>query len=192
MSISKTSLLILGLVSENPLSPYEMNKVLGKINIQKWFPLSESSIYATVRTLERNGMISGHPVKEGNMPEKTVYGITKKGSQNFIAALREYLSDKDVRHTEFDLGLLFVCHLEKENALSILQNKHAKMVEEISVANNYLLLAEQSSKISFIGKLLIKHALKLKTAELETVQEAIQEIEKIRSWDHFVTNDIGY
>ena len=83
--MSKIALLILGLIAEKPLNPYEIMKLLEKMNVNDIFPMSESSIYATIRALIKKAYITGNKVANGNFPAKTIYNATKTGE----AALQE-------------------------------------------------------------------------------------------------------
>ena len=77
--LSKISTVILGLVAERPMNPYEILRYLNLMQIRRWFPISDSAVYTNVRKLAKSGLIVGKTVKEGNIPAKKVYSITKEG-----------------------------------------------------------------------------------------------------------------
>ena len=80
-------LIVLGMVKQQPLSAYDIQKQVEYRNISKWVKISTPSIYKKVISLEEKGLIKGVTVKDGNMPEKAVYHLTeknKKESCNFL------------------------------------------------------------------------------------------------------------
>ncbi len=76
-------LIVLGMVKQQPLSAYDIQKQVEYRNISKWVKISTQSIYKKVISLEEKGLIKGVTVKDGNMPEKAVYHLTKNGEKEF-------------------------------------------------------------------------------------------------------------
>ena len=71
-------LIVLGMLKKEPLSAYDLQKLVEYRNISKWVKISTPSIYKKVIQLEEKGYISSHIEKEGKMPEKSVYSLTEK------------------------------------------------------------------------------------------------------------------
>ena len=63
-------LIVLGMLKKEPLSAYDLQKLVEYRNISKWVKISTPSIYKKVIQLEEKGYISSHIEKEGKMPEK--------------------------------------------------------------------------------------------------------------------------
>ena len=76
-------LIVLGMLKKEPLSAYDLQKLVEYRNISKWVKISTPSIYKKVIQLEEKGYISSHIEREGKMPEKSVYSLTEKGKQQF-------------------------------------------------------------------------------------------------------------
>lgn len=190
MELSKTGALVLSLVSETPMGAYDMVGILNKVNIRRWFPLSDSSVYVTVKTLEKRFLISGREVREGNMPEKTVYAITAKGSEVLGNALNLFLLSKYASNPEFDIAMLFLCHLKKRDVLQRLREKQVRLEEAIERAANQYRNIEKDPRVPFIGRCMVRHNQYLKEAELRTVRELLEQVEASDSWDYFITNDL--
>ena len=68
--------MLLGLIHERPLNAYEITKWLGHMNVRWWFNIADSTVYATIKTLEKKGLICGNTEKIGNMPDRTVYTLS--------------------------------------------------------------------------------------------------------------------
>lgn len=52
--LSKPATVILGLIYEKPLNAYELIKTLQFMNVKQWYDIANSTVYATIKTLERN------------------------------------------------------------------------------------------------------------------------------------------
>lgn len=76
-------LVVLGILKKEPLSAYDIQKLVEYRNISKWVKISTPSIYKKVIQLEGKGYIKSRVVKEGNMPEKAVYSLTAAGEKQF-------------------------------------------------------------------------------------------------------------
>ncbi|HIW75054.1 MULTISPECIES: PadR family transcriptional regulator [Gordonibacter] len=89
MASTSIEIMILGALIERPMSAYEMDKVLEERNIRRWIRISSPSVYRNVIRLCEEGYTEGTLVKEGEMPEKTVYTITDKGRERFAVLMEE-------------------------------------------------------------------------------------------------------
>lgn len=85
-------LIVLGMLKQEPLSAYDIQKLVEYRNISKWVKISTPSIYKKVIQLEEKGYIKGNTVKEGKMPEKAVYSLTDSGVKEFEALMLEIAS----------------------------------------------------------------------------------------------------
>lgn len=76
-------LIVLGMVKNEALSAYDIQKMVEYRNISRWVKISTPSIYKKVIQLEKKGLIKGTMVKEGKMAEKAVYSLTSDGEAEF-------------------------------------------------------------------------------------------------------------
>lgn len=185
-TLSNIAISLLALVSEKPMGAYDMVGVMEKTNFERWLSVSPSSIYTMVKTLEKRKLINGTQMKEGNMPEKTVFSITKMGKVALEENLRRCLESEDAHNAAFDVAILFVCHLRKESVIPLVQRRIARLEQEIERNSQYMRTVESNPDIPFIGPLLIKHNRLLKEAELRLSIELIAKIEQSESWSHFL------
>jgi len=190
-SITRFAAVLLALAGEKKLSAYEMLRILQRVNIQRWFPISDSSVYVTARNLEKQSLLEGEIIQEGNMPEKTVFSLTARGKDALDGTLRRYLCDTDAGNPEFDIAMLFLCSLPRQEALSHLSQKETRLIAEIDRAAELHKSLKNDRTISFSGKCMIRHNRYLKEAELKTVRELIADIKDSKRWDFFVTKDVS-
>lgn len=188
--LSKIHSLILGIIAEKPLNPYEITKLLDYIHIREWFPVAASSVYATIKTLNQKDYITGEGKKEGNMPEKTIYSITEAGKKELLASLKEYLGSIDIDPVKFNIAGFMICHVEKQEALKILNERLAKLrgrLQGISGQFNYL---QTTNLVPYLGLTVVRHNIYLIEVEIKTTEELIAEVQKNNDWNHFLVLDI--
>lgn len=76
-------LIVLGMIKQRPQSAYDLQKSVEYRNISRWVKISTPSIYKKVVQMEDKGYIKGNVMKDGKMPEKSVYMITPGGDAYF-------------------------------------------------------------------------------------------------------------
>lgn len=184
--LSNISMLVLGLIKEKPLNAYEIVKILDKIKVQYWLNVAPSSIYATIKKLNEKNYIVGRIEKDGNMPDKTIYGITDSGNEIFIKNLIEYLKDTKLDINKFNVSNLFICHLDKNLVVDILNEKYEKLDRVFTETINSIELIKSQGLIGKHALAVLNHNKNLIDAELKTTKELIYEIIKDKDWDTFI------
>lgn len=106
--LSKSATMIMGLINNSPLNAYEIIKQLQWMNIKYWYNIADSTVYATIKTLEKKGYISGKIEKEGNMPDKTVYKLTVQGKIELENTLSHSIVTFDYDANVFSIATFFL------------------------------------------------------------------------------------
>jgi DNA-binding PadR family transcriptional regulator len=82
-------MLILWLLSEQPVHGYRISRILKDDFFGYWFPLEDTSIYSCLRTLVKHGYARVVATEqEGRRPERTRYAVTAKGRAHLRDLLR--------------------------------------------------------------------------------------------------------
>ena len=120
--MSTINLFLLGFIREKARSAYEMAHFVEDHRIPRMIKISTPAVYKNLVKLSRDGYLATEKVKEGEMPEKTIYSITKKGEDQFSRLLEEY-SKKQVKfHFDFNSVIISLDKVEKSRAAYYLQN----------------------------------------------------------------------
>lgn len=106
--LSKSATMIMGLINNSPLNAYEIIKQLQWMNIKYWYNIADSTVYATIKTLEKKGYLSGKIEKDGNMPDKTVYKLTVQGKTELKNTLRHSIVTFDYDANIFSIAAFFL------------------------------------------------------------------------------------
>ena len=106
--LSKSATMLLGLIDKKPVNAYEIIKILEYMNVKWWYNIADSTVYATLRNLEKKGYIIGVSEKNGNMPFRTVYSISDKGKEELRDTLINSILSFDYDTNTFSIAAFFL------------------------------------------------------------------------------------
>jgi DNA-binding PadR family transcriptional regulator len=182
--LSKTALLILGIIAEGPINPYAIIKLINykRKNVRRY--VSPQTVYGIVNILKRKRLITGKRMKNGNMPERTAYSITKKGEELIRKNLVSYLSTPEDNLSELVLSILLIRYLDKKTVLKVLTEYRDKIEEEIASIKK-LSSQYKIPKKSYTRQIVAEHTLNILLVNLETVNKLIKKSEIDAQWCSF-------
>ena len=131
--------MLLGLINEKPLNAYEITKQLQFMNVKQWYNIADSTVYTTIRNLEKKKLISGTVEKVGNMPDRTIYRITEKGKTELLNSLKKSILQFDYDSNVFSITAFFI-------DIFPVQEQRELLKERLDILNNYLNGIEQQIK----------------------------------------------
>src|SRR5699024_6335832 len=100
------ALAVLTLLSEESMHPYEISTTLKQRRKEDSIKLNFGSLYSVVESLEKRGLIEVRGAqREGNRPERTIYGVTEEGRQLMRSWLGEMLSTPAKEFPQFEAAL---------------------------------------------------------------------------------------
>ncbi|MGB8656975.1 MAG: PadR family transcriptional regulator [Candidatus Zixiibacteriota bacterium] len=121
--MTKNELVVLGLLSEQPMHGYQLYHQIEKSNMETWAQANLASIYNTLERLRRVGMVQAKKEKPGKMPEREVYHITSKGKKRLSNLVEEAITDQRMPENSFCVAVAFLFGLPKKRALECLEEK---------------------------------------------------------------------
>ncbi|WP_261827028.1 PadR family transcriptional regulator [Inconstantimicrobium mannanitabidum] len=127
--MSSINLIILGYLKNKEKSAYEMVKEFEIWNLTKWLKISTPSIYKNIIKLCDNGYLNSRTVKEGEMPEKTLYSLNEKGNLYFNELMEESSKNIGNIYLEFNAFLVNIENLPEEKRREYLKNFKDKAEE---------------------------------------------------------------
>lgn len=144
-------LIVLGMLKRKAMSAYDLQKLVEYRNISKWVKISTPSIYKKVIQLEQKGYIKSRIEKEGRMPEKAVYSLTKSGEKEFEKLMLE-TSNRPI-NIFLDLNAVIVnleC-MSKDEQTKCLDNIESNMKTLKAYLEENLALKENNKDVPEIG-----------------------------------------
>ncbi|GAB90014.1 PadR family transcriptional regulator [Gordonia rhizosphera] len=122
------AVLVLGLVAERPMHPYEMFSTTVERREDRLVKFRPGTLYHAVDRLASKGLISVHDVqREGNRPERTVYAITDAGRTALDHSLERILARHPVEYPELYLALSEAHGLPRVRVIELLGERLAAM-----------------------------------------------------------------
>ena len=185
------ALVVLALLYERPMHPYEMVSTMRERGKHESVRLRYSSLYSVVEALQREALISPREtVREGRRPERTIYEITDAGREEFLSWLRELLREPVKEFTQFAAGLSFIAGLPPDEAAGLLEARVRLLEEEIGEMRSRLDDAAERFELPRLFLVEAEHELVLREAELAWVRDLVREIrdgtlEGIEGWRSF-------
>ncbi len=194
--LPKLSTLILGILVEQEISPYQLNKLLKDLDTKKWFPIAESTVYATITKLKNKGFVEGRKERLGKLPERTVYKITPKGEEEFKSAVSNYFDRVDSDTSRFDIAILLMHNLNSNEIQKRLKKKLELLESNFYEVKKQLFSLEvDRHKVGFTTIAMLKHRSHKIEAEIKTIKEIIRELntitpanQKTHPFDFRITN----
>lgn len=173
----KMDCVILGLLSHEALTGYEIKKRMDT-TLSFFWGASFGSIYPTLSTLEKTGLVIKEEIKEGGR-NKAIYHITEEGR----IYLKKWLLipvEKDELRMETLLKLFFGSEVGAEGTITHIQAIKEKMTEQLPVlqgAVKTLENIEEEDEAHLYYKLTAQCGVKLYEAFLEWSKEVVEILE---------------
>ncbi|MFB9689786.1 helix-turn-helix transcriptional regulator [Amycolatopsis plumensis] len=119
---------VLELLHEGPMHPYEMAQLMRERYVHMRVNVKAGSLYHTVERLLRDGLIEVVDTqRDGRRPERTVYGMTQTGLDEFTQRARELLGDLATEFPAYLSGLGVIDELGREASLIELEHRITRL-----------------------------------------------------------------
>ena len=130
--LSNAETTLLGLLAEEPMHPYQIEKEVEWRDMRFWTELSMSSIYKLLRKLEKEQRVTcERAVTEGNRVRK-VYSLTPEGRAALAEKLRLLLSEPEHVRWRVDIGVSNLAVLPLEEAAGCLERYREELGKQAS------------------------------------------------------------
>ena len=121
--ISEREAAVLGLLCENPLYGYTIEKIIEERGMRHWTDIGFSSIYYVLKRLERRNLIASSCKQQEDKPSRKVYTITPGGERLMKEKVRSLLSTNPRIASPFDLGIVHLPLLSGEETIACLKER---------------------------------------------------------------------
>ncbi|OLT28286.1 transcriptional regulator [Nocardiopsis sp. CNR-923] len=124
--MSAIRLLVLGAVRlHGRAHGYQVRADLEHWGAHEWSTAKPGSVYHALKQLARQGLLVAHEVAPSTAggPPRTEYGMTERGTQEYLSLLRAALSSHDQRLDALSAALGFMVDLPREEVLGLLRRR---------------------------------------------------------------------
>lgn len=176
--MTQIEIILLALLYEKDRYGYEIESVVEERKMRNWTKIGFSSIYNSLKNLEKKGWIGSRYEEEYGSPARKVYFIKDDFREPVRETIKKILHAPQRVYSEFSIGLAFSHFLTEEEVYECLI-KYRESLEKRRqiILQNY---SEQQSIIQNIThiKALFTHPLKLIEAEVEWINDLLNEIKE--------------
>ena len=161
--MSSIDLAILGILSEQPQSAYDIQKDVEYHHFSRWTKISIPSVYKKVLRLAEQGYLHSETIR-GEKAERAVYSLTEQGKAYFELLMEQYAAQPVSFLFDFNVVVTNLNKLDKEKALTLT----ARLRE--SIAASAQTNREQSAEfdhIPLVGRTIFDQQQRLYGALLE-------------------------
>ena len=118
------ALAVLSYLSQQPMHPYELARTLREHGDDRSIKFNHGSLYMVVQQLAKAGFITEvETSRDGQRPERTVYGLTEAGRAEFRDWLRDLVAEPAHEYPQFVAALSLVAALPPGEVISLLQQR---------------------------------------------------------------------
>jgi len=176
-------LAVLCCLREDPMHPYEMQRLLRARNKDAVLVLKRGSLYHAINRLLRSGLIRVVETgRDGRRPERTTYSITPAGMEELVRWLRQMIATPRQEPSEFMASVSFLLHLTPKDALVQLELRATQLEQQIAT-----LTAHMQAVISWVQRINLiedEYLVAMRHAELVWVRSLIAELRSGQlKWD---------
>jgi DNA-binding PadR family transcriptional regulator len=178
------ALTVLNLLSECPMHPYQIERVIRERH-KEWAMGKTRSLYHAVDRLVEDELIEPlETSREGKRPERTVYAITELGREEQQAWLVDLLQEPAPEHPLFMVAVNFLAYLPAPTALEALRVRAVALEGQIASVEVWQRALNQELRLPRVVTMEVELHLALQRAELAWVRSVIAEIESGKlHWD---------
>lgn len=185
---SPLALSVLATLSEGPMHPYEIARLLKHRGKDQSIKIRYGSLYTVVQNLENQGfVVTEGTARAGRRPERTVYRLTDDGRDELEDRLREIVSAPVKEYPLFEAALSLVGVLPPDEVITLLTERLRVLEVELAGARAVLRELTVEQRLPRLFLIEAEYALAMRQAETDWVRGLITELtdgslEGVDSW----------
>lgn len=179
--MAKYELVVMGFLNDRAMHGYQINREVKTHRMDSWAKISPPMVYKTLANLEKEKMVNKVKVeREGLMPERRIYELTKKGREFLGSLVEKSLMERNLTFDLSNLGYFFILSLPKDKALECLEKKKTLLERTIKSLNKRL--EDFRGKTPLNRFVVIEKDLDRFKGELQHLKKLIKKAENSKRW----------
>ncbi|WP_327357338.1 PadR family transcriptional regulator [Streptomyces sp. NBC_01304] len=170
------ALTVLVQLTEKPMHPYEIAQTLRSRGKDASTKINYGSLYTVVQNLEKHGFVEVTGVqRQGNRPERTLYGITDAGRQEMVEWLSDLLAVPAREYPIFGTALADMGVIHPDEVVRLLTERLSAL--EVQAARGRGGLEKLLETLPRLFLVEVEHQLHMLDAEIAWVRGFLKEVE---------------
>lgn len=175
--MTQIEIVLLALLYEEDRYGYEIESVIEERNMRNWTKIGFSSIYNSLNNLEKKSLIGSRYEAEYGSPARKVYYVNDTAKTSIRDTIKRTLHSPERVYSEFSIGMAFSHFLTKDEVYDCLTGYREGLLKRRElILENCSKYQNVKSKIHL--KALFTHPLKLIDAEVEWLNDLLEEIKE--------------
>jgi DNA-binding PadR family transcriptional regulator len=159
-----TRLLILWLLSEQPLHGYAIKRILENETYSFWFELEFTSIYSALRTLVKlEYVVETGLEQEGARPERMGYRITRAGREHLRELIRKSWRATPLLGDPFPMAIAGTAELPEDEIAALKRERTALLESRLSECKKL--------RTAALDEAMVDRSIAMLTAELRWIKQ---------------------
>ncbi|MER5942530.1 PadR family transcriptional regulator [Streptomyces sp. NPDC001928] len=174
---------------QKPMHPYEIAQTLRQQGKDASTKINYGSLYTVVQNLEKHGFVEVTGVeRQGNRPERTIYGLTEAGREEMAEWLSDLLAVPAKEYPIFETALSLMAALPPDEVVRLLEMRLSSL--EVQVASGRGALEKLCETLPRLFLVEVEYQLHMVEAQAEWVGGLLEEIKEgslpgVEAWRHF-------
>ena len=170
-NMSTIDLIILGSLCQSPKSAYDLQKQIENRNLSRWVKVGSFTVYKKVSLYETKGYVTSQTIKNGKMPEKTIYTITQSGKDVFTELMSKFSLSETRVFLDFNAVIVNLSLLDNDSIIEYITNIKNSIQNTKSQISEQLLAHKE---LSLFGQSILEQQFML----LKTLEDWEENFEK--------------
>ncbi|MFI6014388.1 PadR family transcriptional regulator [Streptomyces sp. NPDC051243] len=174
---------------QKPMHPYEIAQTLRSQGKDASTKTNYGSLYTVVQNLEKHGFVEVTGVeRQGNRPERTVYGLTEAGREEMTEWLSDLVAVPAKEYPIFETALSLLAVLPPDDVARLLEMRLSSL--EVQVASGRGALEKLYERVPRLFLIEVEYQLHMVEAQAQWVGGFLEEIRKgslpgVEAWRRF-------
>ncbi|WNI27091.1 helix-turn-helix transcriptional regulator [Streptomyces sp. ITFR-16] len=169
------ALTVMVLLAERSMHPYEIAQTLRRRGKQHSVKINFGSLYTVVQNLEKHGYVEVAGVqRQGNRPERTLYGITEAGRAEMLDWLSDLIAVPADEFPAFDTALSLLPVLPPDEVAELLVDR--EQAQSVKAAALRGVLSQLGDTLPRVFVVETEYQLHMLEAQLEWIRSFRKEI----------------
>jgi DNA-binding PadR family transcriptional regulator len=183
------ALAVLTTLWQKPMHPYEIAQTLRQQGKDTSTKINYGSLYTVVQNLQKHGFVEVTDVqRQGNRPERTVYGLTEAGREEMTEWLSDLIAVPAKEYPIFETALSLMGALPPDEVVRLLEERLSSL--EVQVASGRGALEKLYERVPRLFLVEVEYQLHMVQAQAEWVSGFVEEVRKgslpgVDGWRHF-------
>lgn len=183
------ALAVLTTLLQKPMHPYEIAQTLRSQGKDDSTKTNYGSLYTVVQSLEKHGFVEVTGTeRQGNRPERTVYGLTEAGRREMSEWLSDLLSIPAKEYPVFETALSLMAALPPADVRTALETRLGAL--EVELAGGRGVLETVGRKLPRVFLIEVEYHLSMVEAQKDWVAGFLAELEEgslsgVDAWRRF-------